>query len=171
MTEVMSVRKPLILGIDPGSREIGVAVFSGNELLYYAIKSIRRNTREQRLFKLAAVLDRLFVEYEIDCLAVEEPYYVQQRSSFVKKVVETIGIIAKNQGLNVAIYSPTEVRDAICEKPKSTKLLTARRLVEIYPELAPHFNLPRITQKRYYAMLFDAVAVGLVCVWDMNRKL
>ena len=68
----MSARKPLILGIDPGSREIGLAVFSGNELLCYGVKSIRRNTRKQRLYKLRSVLDNLFAEYNFDFLAVED---------------------------------------------------------------------------------------------------
>jgi RNase H-fold protein (predicted Holliday junction resolvase) len=44
----MHINRMKILAIDPGTREIGVAVLDGKTLIYYAVKTIRgqRNPAE-----------------------------------------------------------------------------------------------------------------------------
>ena len=54
----MHTKPTKILAIDPGTREIGVAVLEGEALVYYGIKTIRNRKRPQQVLQEAARIVR-----------------------------------------------------------------------------------------------------------------
>jgi Holliday junction resolvasome RuvABC endonuclease subunit len=160
---------PIILGIDPGARQIGVSVFRGEELLYYAVKTFKKRSEEDTLRKLRKVLAKLIVEYRVRIVAIEEIILIQQRRSFVRTVCDEVRLFVKNQDVELSEYNPKLVRRTICRNEKPTKENTALILSQTYAELAPYFGMSKIWQKRYYALLFGAIAVGLVCAKELRK--
>lgn len=158
-----------ILGLDIGARQIGVAVFRGEELVFYAVKSIKRPNREESLMKLKAVLEKLIARYKIEFTAIEKIVFIQQHRSFVKIVYDETKEYLKGQNIELFEYNPKLIRYILCHPEKPTKRNTALILVQKHAELVKYFTVPRLWQKRYFAQLFDAIAVGLVCAKELRE--
>jgi Holliday junction resolvasome RuvABC endonuclease subunit len=157
-----------VLGIDTGARGLGVSVFRGEELLFYAVKSIKRPEKEESLMKLKAVLRELMATYQVDFVALEKIVFVQQHRSFVKVVYDEVRDFFKERKIELFEYNPKLIHQTICGLEKPTKRNTALLLAQRFPELARYFNVPRRWQKSYYAQLFDAIAAGFVCATELK---
>lgn len=158
---------PKILGIDIGARQIGVCVLKGEELVFYAVKSIRQDSASDTLKRLRKVLTALIEKYDIEFVAVEKVVYVQQQKSFVKTVCREAKRIISGKRIKLYEYSPQLIRCIIGGREKPTKRNTALMIARKYNELTYYFNVPKLWQRRYFAPLFDAIAVGLVCAGEL----
>lgn len=159
---------PIILGIDPGARQIGVSVLKNEELVFYAVKTFRRKNRADSLRKLRLIIKRLITDYDVGIIALEKVVFVQQQRSFVKIVAEEIGSFIKRENLLLFEYNPKYIRQKICGLERPIKRNTALILSQKYFELARYFDLPRRWQRTYFALLFDAIAVGVVCAGEIK---
>ena len=167
----MHISSPIVLGIDPGARQIGIAIFRGEELIFYAVKSIKKRTASETLRKLRKVMGKLIAEYRVECAAIEKVVFIQQQSSFVKRVEEELEeFVRKRQDIELFEYHPKLIRQIVCGLERPTKRNTALILSQKYGELAHYFNVPKLWQKRYFALLFDAIAVGLACAEDIKSE-
>lgn len=158
-----------ILGIAPGARKIGISVFRDEDLIFFALKTIRKQKKEESLVKLKQILEMMIANYKIDFVAIEKIVFVQQHRSFVKIVYDEIKSFLGLQGVKFFEYNPKRIRETICGFQRSTKRRTAFLLAEKYPELAPNFNVAHFWQKQYFSQLFDAVATALVCVIELRE--
>lgn len=159
--------KTRILAIDPGTKEIGVAVLDGDDLIYYAVKTIRdRSTAQKVLRQAVAIVIDLISRHRPDCVAIEKMFVVQKSAALLSVVAEEIKSAARGSGLDVYEYAPTTIRKFVCQTGKATKADVAKTLARQYPELARHLNSPTTWEQKYYANMFDAVAVGLMCRHD-----
>ncbi len=69
----MSGNLPRILAIDPGTRQMGIVVLQGNDLLYYSVKDFKRKRPADELIKATReTLLRLIQDYEPNVLAYEK---------------------------------------------------------------------------------------------------
>jgi Holliday junction resolvasome RuvABC endonuclease subunit len=156
-------RQPIILGIDPGTRHMGVAVLCGGKLLYYGVKTFKKDKRGCPLFSdLERAIINLAGEYAIDCIALEKIVSFQQRSSPFGVVSNQIRAIAEKRHYNLREYSPAFVRSCIGGNEKITRAETYRIITGKYPELRRYLLVSKIWQKTYFARLFDAVAAALL---------
>lgn len=160
---------PVVLGIDPGARQIGVSVTKGERLVFYAVKTFRKGNDGNSLLRLKEIINNLICDYEIKFVAFEKVAFVQQHRSFVKIVSEEIKRVLKEQNVKVFEYNPKQIRQLICGLEKPSKRNTALILSQRYGELVRYFNVPKLWQRRYYALLFGAIAVGLVCAREIEE--
>jgi len=153
-----------ILAIDPGTREIGVALLEGEDLLYYGVKSIRNRKRPQQVLNDAAnIIGRLIDIYNPSVLAIEKMFLIQKSASLLIVVADEIKATAQAAGLSVYEYAPTTVRKLICQTGKATKRAAAHIIADRYVELARYLKGRSKWEELYYANMFDAIAVGLAC--------
>ena len=165
------IKQPTILGIDPGSRHVGFAVFEGMELIYFGITTNNLRNKTEHLRKTRKGIKKLIKKHEVQYIGVEKVIYVQQRKSFVNDVFNDIGkTVSKDEALKLFSYSPEFVRQTICtrDNKKPIKRNLNHRLATLYPELQFYVKQGKSYQERYYSFLFGAVAVGLVCFWELN---
>lgn len=160
----MSKARPVVLGIDPGSRQIGVAVFEGSELVFYGMKSIKKKTDANTLRKLRKVISKLIESQRVEYIAVEKAVFIQQQTSFVKGIYEEILKFARTRKVRLLALNPKYIRRSICGNKQPTKRNTALRIIRWYTELERYFIVPKIWQKRYYSQMFDAIAAAIVGV-------
>jgi Holliday junction resolvasome RuvABC endonuclease subunit len=165
-------KEPRVLGIDPGTRFMGMAVVEGDDLLYYIVKELRRRRPEAQLIDstrdvVADVIER----FRPDVVAYETSYYVQQVSSALLGSQEReISSLGKTAGLKVVAYSPLYVRQQLCADAYVTKQMVARVLLQRFPELARYRANQSPRSERYWLHMFDALAVAVVAVREFKRE-
>jgi Holliday junction resolvasome RuvABC endonuclease subunit len=164
-------KAPRVLAIDPGTSLMGVAVLEGNDLLYYGVKELKRYRPASRLMRATQnVVSDLIDHYAPTVIAYEESVYVQQLGSAMLRVVEReIRRTAKAAGLHGVSYTPADVRQSLCGNPWATKHIVAAQLVERFPELAGYRTGQSPRSERYWLNMFDALAVAVVAVNDLER--
>src|SRR5437588_1130171 len=97
--------KPLsrrILAIDPGTKEIGMAVLEGGELLYYAVKTVRDRTTAQRILAhVAAITQEIITRYDPQYFAIERMFVIQKSAALLSVAAEEMKAVAKSNGLPI----------------------------------------------------------------------
>jgi crossover junction endodeoxyribonuclease RuvC len=167
----MTLDSKRILAIDPGTREIGIAVLDLDELVYYAIRTIQdRRTAQGILRQASQFMTDLIATYQPHYLAIEKMFIVQKSAALLSVVAEELKAVARNAGLPIFEHSPTAVRKFLCNSGKATKQDVAKVVVRRYPELARHLTTQTKWEQKYYANIFDAIAVGLRCQSEIANE-
>lgn len=155
-----------ILAINPGAKEMGIAVLDGEDLLYYGVKTVRFNGVPGGGIVGAAerIVRRLVDDYRPDYLAVEKPNARQRSASRIALVSPAIRELAKREGLVLREFAMNEVR-RFTDEGKTTKKEIAKWLVGRYPELEQYLLRRSKWERQYYAHMFGAVAISWMCYW------
>ena len=165
------IKLPTILAVDPGTRELGISVLRGQELLYYRVKTITRRKIPSSVLEIATLfIDRLIEKFQPRYLAIEKMSITQQNSPLLAILVEQIKAIAEAEILIVREYSPFSVRKELCQSEKATKKDVAEVLAKRFPELVRYCKRTKLWEREYYAKIFDFVALGWVCSGDFRQK-
>ncbi len=151
-----------LLALKPGTRELGVAVFQDEELIYYGVKTIHdRATPQTTLREAVRILKKLIVQYRPARLVLEQRIVLQANAAFLLVVAKKLKAAARRVGLEVEEYPPAQVRQFFCHPAKATKRCTAERLTARYPHLVRYVDTTAEWERLYYAYLLDAIALGL----------
>lgn len=167
----MHIGQANILALDPGTKEIGVAILKGQQLDYFGVKTFRqRQPPHLFLATVASYLTGLIAAHRPTVLAIEQTFSRQRESALLNVTAAEITYTARQHGLKVFTYDPAKVRQTICQVEKGTKRETAQIVARQYPELARYLKHPTRWEALYWGHVFDAVAVGL-CYWqDINKE-
>ncbi len=135
-----------ILGIDPGSRNLGYCIlfFDGKNysLAEAGLLKIKKNTLQEQILELTDGLDIIFNSHTIDEVAIEDIFYAfnpktvlklaQFRGALSLKVLQRVGYFDE--------YTPLQVKKALTGNGKATKEQVAfmvKRLLGIKKEIKP----------------------------------
>lgn len=116
-----------ILGVDPGTVNLGYGVVEGEEGLHMVdcgvVDVSARLSMEERLRFLYSELSKLIAIYKPDEVAIEEPFIGHNvRSAFAIGKAQAVAILAAtNQGLPIYYYSPAKVKKQITSYGQSDK--------------------------------------------------
>ncbi|MDQ4123267.1 MAG: crossover junction endodeoxyribonuclease RuvC [Acidobacteriota bacterium] len=159
---------PVILAVDPGTRELGFAVLEGESLVYYGVKTVtNRKAPSLVLETISAFIKTLIEKYQPSYLAIEKMFITQKNSALLYVAAEQIKAVAKEAGISIWEQSPLVIRKRLCKTGRATKREAAKIIADRYPELVRYYNRTRYWELEYYANLFDAITVGLVCLEDL----
>lgn len=168
----MLIKSPTILAIDPGAKELGVAVLAGSHLEYFAVKTFKHRSPPQALLvNVSRYITKLIDAYQPTNLAIERTFLVQRNAALLNVAAAEIKHAARSRGLAVWEYAPIEVRKIICRQEKALKREAVQVIVKRFPELARFLRQPTQWEALYWAHMFDAVAVGLVCLEELSREI
>ena len=157
-----------ILGIDPGLTRCGVGIVdlnSNRRAAFVAVHVIRTpstNELPARLYELETGLTELFDVYKPDAIAIERVFSqhnVRTAMGTAQASAVAMLIAARNQ-LDVALYTPTEVKAAVtgygrADKAQITSMVT--RLLNLAEPPKP-------------ADAADALALALCHAWKGHGK-
>jgi Holliday junction resolvasome RuvABC endonuclease subunit len=165
-----TIDQPTILGIDPGSRHMGLAVLRGRELLDYGVHTLRNGKRpynmigQARGHVLASIRD-----HAPEIVAIEEPLLLPtKRAALVSALAQELHERARELGIQVVEISPRKVREIVVGNPKATKIEVAEALVrqgfselaELVPKRPARAVLGLSEKDRYWLHAFDALALA-----------
>jgi Holliday junction resolvasome RuvABC endonuclease subunit len=167
----MPTSPPTILALDPGTREVGFAAFSGERLLHFGVKSFRRRRPQCLLLgDISRAVASLAARHGAEVIALERPRRAGQGSALLDPTIGEMRKAAARCGIEVREYAQQEVRRIVCGAGGTTKRDAARLLAKRYPELSGRLSPHSRWEEQYWARAFDAVAVGLVCSLDLARR-
>jgi len=158
-----------ILGIDPGSRNLGYCILFFNGKSYSLIEAgvlkIKTTILQEQIVELMEGLDLILASHTIDEVAIEDIFFAHNPKTVLKlaqfrgaislKIIQDIGYFHE--------YTPLQVKKALTGNGKSTKVQVAfmvKRLLGIKKEIRPfditdamaiaitHTQRVRVTKKR-----------------------
>jgi len=151
-----------LMAVNPGMQYLAIAIFEGEELIWYGVKTFPGRKRLPYMRPLVVqYLTGLLQDHQPSVLVVEEPFYAQ---SLLSKNLRTLTRDIKTWGrwkdLHVYSYTPPTVKAFFCRDQK-TKQSLAEAMIDRYPFLARYLTiLP--WRRRYWFHVFDAVGLGLM---------
>jgi Holliday junction resolvasome RuvABC endonuclease subunit len=160
MTSTSDLR---VLGIDPGTRHLGLAVLEGEEILWYHVKTLTSPRALRDLStEVKTYLTKVIRAYQPSVIAIKEPFYSQAAgSAMLRALTDEVKTWARWQGLEVWSATPPEVKAFFCRDDTSRRSL-AEAMIERYPFLRRYLTyLP--WSMRYWFHVFDAVGFALMC--------
>lgn len=158
--------KPLrILAIDPGTREIGVAVLDTPILSYHGVESIScRRSPHLVLEQARAIIERLLKDYCPDLVVYENSFIRKtRRVALLNVLADEIKSLSEEHGIDVRGIAVSTVRRRLCGNGRATKDEVAKAVVARFPVLKIYLNQDRKWKNRFHANMFDAVALALCC--------
>lgn len=155
---------PKILAIDPGSKEIGVALLEGSALRYHDVLSINVERRPTAILaEIRSRIDRLIGDFRPTALAIEKTFVGKNQSTAILNVIVSDLIsLGRERKLPILLASALTVRKAITgfgwtEKEDLAKVIVSR----YFRELRPYLGMKRESQALFHLNRFDAIALGL----------
>jgi Holliday junction resolvasome RuvABC endonuclease subunit len=161
-----------LLAIDPGSREFGFAVFTGETLTDQNVKSLRRTHRsEDRLSVLQRTFTHLLEERQPQALAMEKnSFHGSAQNDLLMRIIGRMQTIARRHSLPIYEFAPNTIKKTIAGDPAATKRVIAKIICTQQPHLRVHLDHKHQWQERYCLNMFDAIATGLTCLHFASTK-
>lgn len=158
-----TVNKTRILAIDPGTREMGIALVENGDLIYHGVRTIRRQlSPRDTLDRGRKVVLRLIRDFRPEVLAFEKTFFANNRNAALLNVFgDEIKAIGQRKGLRTVALAPGTIKKAICGNGRASKREVARVVVARYPELKVYLSQDRKWKEQFHANMFDAVALAL----------
>ena len=154
-----------ILAIDPGTREMGVAVFENGHLLYTGVETFRRlPSPRERLKQARVTVERLLADFRPSILTVERAFIGKSRKAVLLNVlVNQICALGRRNEIVVQTFAPNTVKKVVAGYGWARKEEVARAVARQFPKLTAFLPPDRNWKRRYRLNMFDAVALALAC--------
>ena len=147
-----------ILVINPGTKYIGLAVFQGADLAYWAVKALRGKWSVGKIRRTEKLLRDNIERHGVNMLIIKR-LHAPRSSNHLRCLVTAIGNIAKNEGLQVDRYELDDVKAYFGVNGASKTELA--RLVSIqYNFLADSFERELRRKHPYAIRMFEAIAAA-----------
>ncbi len=160
-----------ILGIDPGTKEMGIAIIRDHELISFGVHTLRNGHRPHDLIGQARrIVLAAIEEYGPQVVAIEKPYMLPGKRAAILSVIEQeLRGRAEDLGLRVVELTPEEIRQAVVGNPRATKIDVAEALVagdfpqlaDLVPKRPARAALGLRARDKYWLHMFDALGLAL----------
>ncbi len=157
----------ILLGIDPGTRFSGYAVFSQNNhalaLLDYGFFALgAQSALPMRILNFHDNFDQLIKKFGIDTLAIETPFLGKNAQNFLKLgyLRGVLYLLAQKNNIKILEFSPREVKCAITGSGAADKEQVAIMICRLLPHV----------EKKIRSDVSDALAVGLCGAWKVAHE-
>ena len=148
-----------IIGINPGTRYLGIAVLDGSELLDWRIKTLTGRLSEKRIKKTIEIVSELIDRYEPNALAIKK-LHPSRRTENLLRLSNKIKNFARLKKLKVFQYSIKDIEKFYIVDEKLNKRNLFEALVRFYPELYPELKKEQNHKNPYHTRIFEAVALA-----------
>lgn len=154
-----------ILAVDPGTRYLGVVVMEDDDLIFWAVKTIKmRQSDKERINEAKRIIQKLIDYYRPTILVIEKPKrHWNKQSKLLGIFCRIIKDTAKTNRLKVREFTPEEVREAIFGDSKATKEEMMDALILKYPELQGILQ-ENICKNKYWIHMIGAIILGAIVV-------
>ena len=164
-----------ILGINPGAKYLGLAVFRGPELRDWRIKVTKGKWSNEKYRKILEILSGFVEQYRPDVFSVKR--LNPSRSSVgLDRLVRKIIALSKKKGIKVYQYGIKELESFFYSEGRSSKKKMAEIIALEYPALYCKLdletnNLEKRKKKNLYQIrMFEAVALGAACFYQLDNS-
>lgn len=158
----MDKRLRPILAIDPGLRELGMAVLSGRRLVASGALTLKVLPRELRLPEMRRHVRAWLRLHRPRAVVMEKTYpHPVPWLDDVHRLTLSVRRLARRHGAAFAAYSPQRVRASVLGNGKASKAEVAVVIAHRFPQLRVYLTQDRKWKVRFWQNMFDAVALAL----------
>jgi Holliday junction resolvasome RuvABC endonuclease subunit len=157
-----------IIGINPGTRYLGFAVFCGPELRDWGVKVAKGPGSKQKMEKLKKIVLGLIEQYKPEVLAVKKLHPSRSSPSLVK-LTQELKKMALKKSISVHEYPIGHVKALLATERRMNKIQLAELLAEHYPHLYPELEKELTNKNSYYTRMFEAVALGHISLKQIDK--
>ncbi len=160
-----------ILGIDPGTKEMGLAVLRGHELRYFGVRTLRNGDRPYDVIGQARRVVLAAIEtHAPQVVAIEKPLMLPtKRAALMSVIAQELHARAEELDLQVLELSPDAIRQCVTGNSRATKIDVAEALVQdgfpqlrkLVPRRPARPALGLRPRDKYWLHMFDALALAL----------
>lgn len=158
----MSKKTIKIIGINPGTRYLGIAVLYGPELMDWRIKVLDGKWSNHKIKRAIEILSELIDQHRPDVLAIKK-LHPSRRSENLARLANKLRGFARRMKLKVYQYSMKEIEGCFVMYKKPNKQNLIKAIVELYPILYHDLNKEKNHENPYYFRMFEAVALASMC--------
>jgi len=158
----MRTTQHILLGISPGTRIIGIALWKQGQLQDARIKSFTGSWTESKLKDILFAMQNIITDNDTTTIAIKKPASVRSSPALTKLVSEPI-ILAKRKKIAVHTYSFNELKQFYSDDRTFTKADLIKAVAMKYPELRTAYNREQSNHNRYYTKMFEAITAAEIC--------
>ena len=162
-----------ILAINPGTKYLGIAVLQDGDLRDWKIKVIPGKWSDRKFLKVQAIITDLFWQYQPDHVALKslDP---SRRSGHLERIVDEIRTIAGKKGIGMHEYAIEDLKRFYSPEERINERQLAELIIADYPalfhELDRDWDEEKKRLRKYYSRMFEAVALGTLCFYSLDKK-
>lgn len=161
-------RKTLrIIGLNPGTRYMGLAAFCGSELRDWQVRNLGGRWSDDKMAKIVSVLSSLIDSHRANVLAVKR-INPARSSPNLNQLMHRIENLSKKRKLRICRYSLNEIKIYFQPEYRINRRNLAEIMVAEYPILSHELRKERANLNPYYIRMFEAVALGSMCFQKMD---
>jgi len=150
-----------ILGINPGTRYLRLAVFHDTELLDWRVKTFRGKWSKKKEKRILEIITEQIELYDINGLAIKK-LYPSRGSKNLKLLVSRIKALAKRNRIMVQSFSINQLERYYLSDEKPNRRNLAEKIVSEYPVLVHELEKEKSHENSYHLRMFEAVALGMM---------
>jgi len=163
------LQSPLkILGINPGTRYLGIAFFDGEDLLDWGIKVINGKWTRRKRAKATDLISRLLDYYKPNVIVIKK-LHPSRSSKNLLCLCEEIVHQARKKRLRLRRYSVEDLKAYFYPRQKANRRKLARCLALTYPVLVHELDKEKKSSNLYHLRMFEAVALAVLCLRKLNK--
>lgn len=160
---------PKIIAINPGWRYLAIAIFDDCDLSEWRLKCLPGKDAQKKLKKVSDILAGFIARYNPEILVIKK-LNPARTSANLKNMAAGIEAYCRRRGMAAFSYSIQELESVLLNSSRVHKKELIKVLAAEYPELAHEFKREARNRNPYYLRLFEAVALGHVCLSAINNK-
>lgn len=154
-----------VLAINPGTRYLGMAVFSSYQLKDWRIKVLRGLWVKEKLPKALQIVAEWIEKYQPETLVLKE-LHPSRSSRHLETLTAKIQQLGHRQEMTVRQYTVKQLEAYLCGEERRNKHNLAQAIVAQYPELYPELICERTLKNHYHMRMLEAVALGIMGIDD-----
>lgn len=156
----MSREPNRILGINPGTRYLGLAIFDGSNLLEWRVKTFTGKWTKEKADRILDIIREQIELYDISAIAIKK-LHPSRSSGNLKLLVSRMVVLGKKKRIKVESYSIKELEKLFITKGKLNKQNLAEKVVVEYPMLIREIQKDKENNISYHLRVIEAIALGL----------
>ncbi len=150
---------PIILGLSPGTRSMGIAILKDNKLIDWRVKAFAGKWSKEKLERIVRAIQAIVDKNNVAVIGIKIQGQSRSSLGLNQVVVALLGLVERND-IPVHLFTIKEIEHYHCGKRKKNKLELRNYILETYPELFREYEKENRTKRGYYMKIFEAVAVA-----------
>ena len=151
-----------IIGINPGTRYLGLAVFQDRSLVDWRIKRLDGKWSKKKVDKAIDAISEYIELYRLNTIALKK-LHPSHSSKNLRLLVSRIKALAQRKKIKVCQYSIKELEEFLLNEERHNKKALAEKMVSDYPCLIHELEKEKAHKNPYHLRMFEAVALGTAC--------
>ena len=150
-----------IIGINPGTRYLGIAIICDSDLLDWRVKTFTDKWSSGKANKILDAIKELIELYGINAIVMKK-IHPSRSSKSLSCLVSKIKVLAKRKRIRIRKYSINELERLFITDEKFNKKNLATKIVSEYPAIVHENNKEDSNKNSYHLRMIEAVALASV---------